>query len=180
MMKLAECSTQFSIKTIFIMLHSFCRAYGRRSAFSADCVPPRRAYRPRQCAASCGWRRRCPPANPRFDRGYLHHPGSEVQLAVAAKAALAEEGIDVRVVSMPSMDVFDRQVKEYQEKVLPNAVRKRVAIEALSGFGWGKYVGLDGKVVAMPGFGASAPANLLFEKFGFTVDNVVATVKSIL
>lgn len=106
--------------------------------------------------------------------------GSEVQLAVAAKAALAEEGIDVRVVSMPSMDVFDRQVKEYQEKVLPNAVRKRVAIEALSGFGWGKYVGLDGKVVAMPGFGASAPANLLFEKFGFTVDNVVATVKSIL
>lgn len=106
--------------------------------------------------------------------------GSEVQLAVAAKAALAEEGIDVRVVSMPSMDVFDRQVKEYQEKVLPNAVRKRVAIEALSGFGWGKYVGLDGKVIAMPGFGASAPANLLFEKFGFTVDNVVATVKSIL
>ena len=106
--------------------------------------------------------------------------GSEVQLAVAVKAALAEEGIDVRVVSMPSMDVFDRQVKEYQEKVLPNAVRKRVAIEALSGFGWGKYVGLDGKVVAMPGFGASAPANLLFEKFGFTVDNVVATVKSIL
>ena len=106
--------------------------------------------------------------------------GSEVQLAVAAKAALAEEGIDVRVVSMPSMDVFDRQVKEYQEKVLPNAVRKRVAIEALSGFGWGKYVGLDGKVVAMPGFGASAPANLLFEKYGFTVDNVVATVKSIL
>lgn len=71
-------------------------------------------------------------------------------------------------------------MKEYQEKVLPNAVRKRVAIEALSGFGWGKYVGLDGKVVAMPGFGASAPANLLFEKFGFTVDNVVATVKSIL
>ena len=59
-------------------------------------------------------------------------------------------------------------------------MRKRVAIEALSGFGWGKYVGLDGKVVAMPGFGASAPANLLFEKFGFTVDNVVATVKSIL
>ena len=106
--------------------------------------------------------------------------GSEVQLAVAAKAALAEEGIDVRVVSMPSMDVFDRQVKEYQEKVLPNAVRKRVAIEALSGFGWGKYVGLDGKVIAMPGFGASAPANLLFEKFGFTVDNVVDTVKSIL
>lgn len=106
--------------------------------------------------------------------------GSEVQLAVAAKAALAEEGIDVRVVSMPSMDVFDRQVKEYQEKILPNAVRKRVAIEALSGFGWGKYVGLDGKVIAMPGFGASAPANLLFEKFGFTVDNVVATVKSIL
>lgn len=106
--------------------------------------------------------------------------GSEVSLAVEAKAKLAQEGIDVRVVSMPSMDLFDAQPQEYKDAVLPKSVRKRVAIEALSDFGWYKYVGLDGAVMAMKGFGASGPANLLFEKFGFTVDNVVKTVKSIM
>jgi len=106
--------------------------------------------------------------------------GSEVSLAVEAKAKLAQDGIDVRVVSMPSMDLFDAQPQEYKDAVLPKSVRKRVAIEALSDFGWYKYVGLDGAVMAMKGFGASGPANLLFEKFGFTVDNVVKTVKSIM
>ncbi len=103
--------------------------------------------------------------------------GSEVSLAVEAKEALLSEGIDVRVVSMPSMDVFDQQSEAYRESVLPKAVRKRVAIEALSEFGWGKYVGLDGAYVCMKTFGASAPAKKLFEKFGFTVENVVETVK---
>ncbi|NLZ81385.1 MAG: transketolase [Clostridiales bacterium] len=105
--------------------------------------------------------------------------GSEVELAVGAKAELEKEGIDVRVVSMPSMDVFEQQSAEYKESVLPKAVRKRVAVEALSDFGWAKYVGLDGTCVAMTGFGASAPANQLFEKFGFTVENVVKAVKSL-
>lgn len=105
--------------------------------------------------------------------------GSEVSLAVDAKAELMKDGIDVRVVSMPSMDVFDQQSDEYKESVLPKSVRKRVAIEALSDFGWGKYVGLDGDYVTMHGFGASAPAATLFKEFGFTVDNVVKTVKGL-
>ena len=105
--------------------------------------------------------------------------GSEVSLAVDAKAELMKDGIDVRVVSMPSMDVFDQQSDEYKESVLPKNVRKRVAIEALSDFGWGKYVGLDGAYVTMHGFGASAPAATLFKEFGFTVDNVVKTVKEL-
>ena len=103
--------------------------------------------------------------------------GSEVSLAVNAKEELKKDGIDVRVVSMPSMELFDKQSAEYKESVLPNAVRKRVAVEALSDFGWYKYVGLDGRVIAMEGFGASGPAATLFEHFGFTVDNVVKTVK---
>ncbi len=105
--------------------------------------------------------------------------GSEVSLAVDAKAELMKDSIDVRVVSMPSMDVFDQQSDEYKESVLPKSVRKRVAIEALSDFGWGKYVGLDGAYVTMHGFGASAPAATLFKEFGFTVDNVVKTVKGL-
>ena len=105
--------------------------------------------------------------------------GSEVSLAVNAKEELKKSGIDVRVVSMPSMELFDKQSAEYKESVLPNAVRKRVAVEALSDFGWYKYVGLDGRVIAMEGFGASGPAATLFEHFGFTVDNVVKTVKEV-
>lgn len=105
--------------------------------------------------------------------------GSEVALAVDAKAELAKDGIDVRVVSMPCMDLFEQQSDEYKEKVLPKSVRKRVAVEALSEFGWGKYVGLDGKCICMREFGASAPYSVLFKKYGFTVDNVVAAVKSL-
>ena len=105
--------------------------------------------------------------------------GSEVELAVKAKAELEAEGTKVRVVSMPCMELFEEQSAEYREAVLPRAVRKRVAIEALSDFGWGKYVGLDGAYVCMQSFGASAPAAKLFEKFGFTVENVVNTVKAL-
>ncbi len=105
--------------------------------------------------------------------------GSEVSLAVEAKAELAKEGIDVRVVSMPCMDLFEEQSKEYKDSVLPKEVRKRVAVEALIGFGWEKYVGLDGAIISMTGFGASAPAATLFEKFGFTTKRVVDTVKSL-
>lgn len=105
--------------------------------------------------------------------------GSEVSLAVEAKEILAKDGMDVRVVSMPCMDIFDKQSDEYKESVLPKAVRKRVAVEALSDFGWGKYVGLDGGYVTMHSFGASAPAGKLFEKFDITTENVVRTVKSL-
>ena len=106
--------------------------------------------------------------------------GSEVSLAVGAKEELAKAGIDVRVVSMPCMDVFEQQSEEYKESILPKSCRKRVAVEALSDFGWYRYVGLDGKVISMKGFGASGPAATLFEHFGFTVDNVVETVKSVM
>lgn len=106
--------------------------------------------------------------------------GSEVSLAVEAKKVLADEGIDVRVVSIPSMDVFEKQSQEYRDCVLPKEVGSRVAIEALSGFGWGKYVGLDGAYVTMDSFGASAPADQLFESFGFTVESVVCAVKGLL
>ncbi len=103
--------------------------------------------------------------------------GSEVSLAVEAKERLAADGIDVRVVSIPCVDLFDEQPEEYKESVLPKAVRNRVAVEALSEFGWGKYIGLDGKFVGMRSFGASAPAGQLFPYFGITVDAVVDAVK---
>lgn len=106
--------------------------------------------------------------------------GSEVQLGVEAKKILANEGIDIRVVSMPSVDVFEQQPEEYKSRILPKNVRARVAVEALSDFGWGKYVGLDGEVVSMKSFGASAPGNLLFEHFGITTDAVIAAVKKTL
>lgn len=106
--------------------------------------------------------------------------GSEVSLSIEVKEALAKEGVDVRVVSMPCMDIFEKQSLEYKEKVLPKAVRARVAVEALSEFGWGKYVGLDGKTVCLDRFGASAPAGVLFKEFGFTVDNVVKAVKEVI
>lgn len=112
--------------------------------------------------------------------GILIATGSEVSVAVEARKLLLEEGIDVRVVSMPSMEVFEQQSKEYKESVLPRAVRARVAVEAGAQFGWGNYVGLDGAFVTMESFGASAPAAVLFEKFGFTPEHVAETMKSIL
>ncbi|WP_407352550.1 transketolase [Luteimonas sp. R10] len=105
--------------------------------------------------------------------------GSEVGLAMEAKAALDADGARTRVVSMPSTDVFDRQGADYRESVLPNACRRRVAIEAGITDFWRKYVGLDGAVVGLDRFGASAPASALFKHFGFTADNVVAAVKGL-
>jgi len=105
--------------------------------------------------------------------------GSEVSLCVDAQKALLEKGIDARVVSMPCMDEFEKQSDEYKESVLPKSVRKRVAVEAAADISWGKYVGLDGTTITMKSFGASAPFSKLFEKFGFTVDNVVKTVESL-
>ena len=105
--------------------------------------------------------------------------GSEVAVALKAKELLAAEGRKIRVVSMPCMELFEAQTAEYKESVLPKAVRRRVGVEALSGFGWERYIGLDGKMVCMTGFGASGPAAQLFEKFGFTAENVAETVRSL-
>lgn len=105
--------------------------------------------------------------------------GSEVSLAIEAAKELDKDNISTRVVSMPCMDVFETQSKEYKEEVLPKTVRNRVAIEALSSFGWDRYTGLDGRVISMNSFGASAPQDLLFKKFGFTKENVVATAKEV-
>ncbi|MFZ5593113.1 MAG: transketolase [Pseudomonadota bacterium] len=105
--------------------------------------------------------------------------GSEVQLAMDAQKALAEEGVPVRVVSMPSTNVFDRQDQVYRDSVLPKGV-VRVAVEAGVTGGWRKYVGLEGAVVGIDTFGESAPAGDLFKEFGFTVDNVVKTVQGVL
>ena len=106
--------------------------------------------------------------------------GSEVVLAMDAKKALMEEGIDVRVVSMPCVEVFEKQSDKYKESVLPASVRARVAVEAGATMCWYKYVGMDGKVIGIDTFGASAPAKKLFEKFGFTVDNVKSAVKDVI
>lgn len=105
--------------------------------------------------------------------------GSEVELAVGAKEELEKEGKSVRVVSVPCMDVFEAQSPEYIEEVLPSVVRTRLAVEAANPMPWYKYVGLDGDVVAMDTFGASAPAKILFEHFGFTVANVVEKAKAL-
>ena len=102
--------------------------------------------------------------------------GSEVGLAMQAAEQL---GDGVRVVSMPSTDAFDRQSAEYRESVLPRAVRKRVAIEAATAEFWRQYVGLDGAVIGMHGYGASAPADQLFERFGFTTDKVVEAARQL-
>lgn len=105
--------------------------------------------------------------------------GSEVALAVAAADELAAAAVKARVVSMPSTDAFDRQDAGYRESVLPAGV-KRVAIEAGVTGGWWRYVGDGGRVIGLDRFGESAPANELFEHFGFTASNVVAVVKDIL
>ncbi|MCW2475091.1 transketolase, partial [Candidatus Symbiopectobacterium sp. NZEC151] len=106
--------------------------------------------------------------------------GSEVELAVAAYDVLSAQGHKVRVVSMPSTDAFDKQDAAYREAVLPKAVSARVAIEAGIADYWYKYVGLNGAIVGMTSFGESAPAEKLFEVFGFTVDNVVDVARSLL
>ena len=105
--------------------------------------------------------------------------GSEVSLAVNAREELLKDGIDARVVSMPCMEEFEKQSEKYKESVIPSSVRARVAVEAGATLSWYKYVGLDGKIVGIDTFGASAPAKKLFEKFGFTVDAVVNAAKEV-
>ena len=101
--------------------------------------------------------------------------GSEVELIYKAADELAAKGIDARVISMPAFELFDAQDEAYKESVMPKTVRARVAVEALTSFGWHKYVGLDGAVVSLDTFGASGNADALFKQFGFTVENVVET-----
>ena len=112
--------------------------------------------------------------------GIIIATGSEVEIALCAKEELLKDGFDVRVVSMPSMELFEAQSDVYKETVLPKSIRKRLAVEALTDFGWGKYIGLDGKTLTMNTFGASAPAKVLFDKYGFNTETVVKTMKEIL
>ena len=106
--------------------------------------------------------------------------GSEVHVALGAARALQAERVRVRVVSMPSWELFAAQPEAYRESVLPPAVRARVGIEAGSGFGWERWTTDDGAMVAMPGFGASAPAERLFEEFKLTADRAAALVRRLL
>ncbi|BAY09543.1 transketolase [Calothrix sp. NIES-2098] len=106
--------------------------------------------------------------------------GSEVSLAVTAAEKLTTEGHKVRVVSLPAWDLFEAQDAAYRESVLPKAVTKRLSVEAGSSFGWHKYVGTEGDVVSIDRFGASAPGNVCLEKFGFSVENVLAKAKALL
>lgn len=106
--------------------------------------------------------------------------GSEVGVAMAAKEQLKNNGVDARVVSMPCMELFEAQTAKYRESVLPSAVRARVAVEAGSSYSWGKYVGLDGACVCMDTFGSSAPAEKLFEIYGFTAENVVKVANKVM
>jgi len=105
--------------------------------------------------------------------------GSELELCTKAAAQLRTEGKNVRVVSMPCVELFEEQDAAYRDSVLPSACRKRLVVEASSSFGWHKYTGFEGDTVSIDRFGASAPGPLLMEKFGFTVDNVVAKAKAL-
>ena len=105
--------------------------------------------------------------------------GSEVEVAVEAKAKLNEQGVKVRIVSMPSTNIFDEQPQEYKESVLPKNILKRVAVEAGVTLGWYKYVGLEGRVIGLDRFGASAPYKTLYKEFGITTDAIVEAVNSL-
>jgi transketolase len=106
--------------------------------------------------------------------------GSELSLCVSAYEQLTAEGIQVRVASMPSTDIFDKQDSAYKDSVLPPDVKARVSVEAASVFGWERYVGLDGAILGMTTFGGSAPAKDLMKKFRFTTDHVVQAAREIL
>jgi transketolase len=106
--------------------------------------------------------------------------GGELQLCVNAAEQLRGEGKKVRVVSMPSWELFDEQDQAYRESVLPKAVTKRLAVEAASSFGWCRYLGNEGAMISIERFGASAPGPVALEKFGYTVDNVVSKAKALL
>ena len=112
--------------------------------------------------------------------GLLIATGSEVQLAVAAQADLLEKGIDTRVISVPSWDRFEQQSDDYKASILPKTVKKRVVIEMASPFGWERFAGDEGKIIAINQFGASAPGNKVIEEYGFTVENIVQKMKNLL
>jgi transketolase len=106
--------------------------------------------------------------------------GSEVSLLIKAQEKLKEEGIAARVISMPSWELFEKQDAAYKESIFPKAMKKRLAVEAGSVFGWHKYIGDEGDMIGMTTFGESAPAEDLFKEFGFTVENVVARAKALI
>lgn len=106
--------------------------------------------------------------------------GSEIPLALAAQEQLQQEGIGTRVVSLPCWELFEQQSTDYRDQVLPPTCTTRVAVEAASPFGWERYIGRCGKMIGMQGYGASGPAGQLMEKFGFTAENVVKSVKELL
>lgn len=106
--------------------------------------------------------------------------GSEVHIALAAAETLEKDGVQARVVSMPSWELFEKQPKSYRDIVLPPSISRRVSIEAGVTFGWERYVGLDGAKIGLDRFGESAPAEILYEQFGFTATNVVDTARKLL
>ncbi|NLN38958.1 MAG: transketolase, partial [Smithella sp.] len=106
--------------------------------------------------------------------------GSEVSITLAAGRTLAAEGFKIRVVSLPSWELFDRQPADYRDRVLPPRVRARLAVEAGISLGWEHYTGLDGKIIGMESFGASAPGPVLYEKFGFTPACIIDAAKTLL
>lgn len=107
----------------------------------------------------------------------LMSSGSEVQIAQAAQKQLAKQGIAARGVSMPSWELFEAMPQSYKDEVLPPQITARVAVEAASPFGWGRYVGLEGKIIGLNCFGASAPYKVIYEKLGITAEAVVLAVK---
>src|SRR5699024_6683917 len=106
--------------------------------------------------------------------------GSEVQLAVSAQANLQAKGIDTRVISVPSWDLFEQQSESYKASILPDSIKKRLVIEMASPFGWERFAGDEGKIIAINQFGASAPGNTVIEEYGFTVENIVQEMKNLL
>ena len=113
-------------------------------------------------------------------QGILIATGSEVQLAIASQKALAEQGIHVRVVSLPSWDLFDKQSKEYKDSVIPKSIKARLAIEMAHPFGWDRFVGDEGAILGIDTFGASAPGDRVIKEYGFTVENVVEQFKKLI
>jgi transketolase len=118
-----------------------------------------------------------PDGNPQL---ILLATGSEVSLCMQARDVLAQRGIQARVVSMPSWELFERQPKEYRDAVIPPAVKARLAVEMASSLGWERYVGDGGSILAIDQFGASAPGERIMKEYGFTVDNVVAEAEKLL
>jgi transketolase len=106
--------------------------------------------------------------------------GSEVGITLKAAGKLQSDGVKVRVVSFPSWELFEQQPKEYKDSVLPSSVKARVAIEAGVGQGWEKYIGDNGEIISIEKFGASAPIEVLMEKFGFTTENIIGTAQRVL